>query len=211
MGSQLDCLSAPASDYEHVHHTKTINNHHHHHHGNNNTNNINNNNNNKQRLRIKILFLDVDGVLNGENYGYGGVDDSLLFLLKTIIDQTNCKIVLSTTWRLNQSARAALLHFMKARADINVEDIIIGDTPSLKGEKRAFEIETFLHSEDVQSQYFVTKWCAIDDMALNRQEPIFMRNHFVQTNYRTGITSNDAMHVVQILNHDDEVENSYDY
>lgn len=161
--------------------------------------------------RIKILFLDVDGVLNGENYGYGGVDDSLLFLLKTIIDSTQCKIVLSTTWRLNQSARATLLHFMKARADINVEDIIIGDTPSLKGKKRAFEIETFLNSEEFQSQYYCTKWCAIDDLALNQQYPLFMRNHFVRTNYRTGITSSDAYHVVQILNKDIEYSNSYDY
>lgn len=165
----------------------------------------------KHQKHIKILFLDVDGVLNGENYGYGGVDDSLLFLLKTIIDSTQCKIVLSTTWRLNQSARATLLHFMKARADINVEDIIIGDTPSLKGKKRAFEIESFLNSEEFQSHYVCTKWCAIDDLALNQQYPIFMRNHFVRTNFRTGITSSDAYNVVQILNKDCEYSNSYDY
>lgn len=120
MGSQLNCLSAPASsDGAGPHHRYTQRL----------SSKVEDDRGHKfvhHRHRVKILFLDVDGVLNGEHYGYGGVDDSLLFLLKTIIDETGCKIVLSTTWRLNQSARATLLHFMKARADINVEDIIIG-------------------------------------------------------------------------------------
>jgi len=227
MGSQMDCLSAPIEGHHHqIKHTKTASSS-----SLRSTHSISRSTStprervrvprshslntkkveNKHQKHIKILFLDVDGVLNGENYGYGGVDDSLLFLLKTIIDSTQCKIVLSTTWRLNQSARATLLHFMKARADINVEDIIIGDTPSLKGKKRAFEIESFLNSEEFQSQYFCTKWCAIDDLALNQQYPLFMRNHFVRTNYRTGITSSDAYNVVQILNKDCEYSNSYDY
>eukprot|EP00484_Ammonia_sp_Unknown_P004118 CAMPEP_0197073732 /NCGR_PEP_ID=MMETSP1384-20130603/210754_1 /TAXON_ID=29189 /ORGANISM="Ammonia sp." /LENGTH=220 /DNA_ID=CAMNT_0042512571 /DNA_START=256 /DNA_END=918 /DNA_ORIENTATION=+ len=220
MGSQMDCLSVPMEDcelekggkklassgsmsslgseksrafYQSLHGGHGAGATHHH------------------RQRIKILFLDVDGVLNGENYGYGGVDDSLLYLLKTILDETHCKIVLSTTWRLNQCARATLLHFMKARADINVEDIIIGDTPSLKGKKRAYEIECFLQSEEFQSQYMCTTWCALDDLPLFQQYPTFMDHHFVRTNYRTGVTSRDAFKVVQILNEDDEYSNSYDY
>eukprot|EP01083_Nonionella_stella_P010688 30416_1 len=176
MGAQLNCLSVPADTKDHSDDTPL------------------------HRHRVKILFLDVDGVLNGENYGYGGVDDSLLYLLKSIINETNCKIVLSTTWRLNQSARAMLLHFMKARADINVEDIIIGDTPSIKDKKRAFEIESFLDSEAFQSHYIVTTWCAVDDLALHRHDPTFMKNHFVRTNYRTGMTCADALKVVRILN-----------
>ena len=228
MGSQMDCLSAPieTNDVTNLKHNKSVSSqstsssslssihfrrHHHHNNNNHGNNHKKEEKHHNHRHRIKILFLDVDGVLNGENYGYGGVDDSLLFLLKTIIDETNCKIVLSTTWRLNQSARATLLHFMKARADINVEDIIIGDTPSIKGKKRAFEIESFLNSEEFISHYQCTRWCAIDDLALNQHNPIFMKNHFVRTNYRTGITSSDAFHVVQILNKDEEYSNSYDY
>jgi len=185
-----ESLSSMHGGHHHHHH-------HHHHH--------------QHRQRVKILFLDVDGVLNGENYGYGGVDDSLLYLLKTILDETRCKIVLSTTWRLNQATRGILLHFLKARADINVEDVIIGDTPSLKGKKRAFEIETFLASEQFRAHYVCTHWCAIDDLALHAQYPSFMNHHFVRTNFRTGVTSSDAFQVVQILNEDDEYSNSYDY
>ncbi len=189
MGSQLTCMSAP--------------------------NDMSNSNNGRlkfrQRHKVKILFLDVDGVLNGANIGYGGVDDALLFLLKTIIDETHCKIVLSTTWRLNQTARRLLLHFMKANGNINVDDIIIGDTPNMRHTNRAIEIETFLQSKQFRSLYSVTQWCALDDLNLYRYYPILMKHHFVRTNYKTGMTSKDAHKVVKLLNRQNAVTNSYDY
>jgi len=199
MGAQSSCMSVPLSDEEHGGRRSRSGSH-----SSSGMHNVMAMN--PPRERVKILFLDVDGVLNGKNYGYGGVDDSLLQLLKTIIDETRCRIVLSTTWRLNESARATLLHFMKARADINVEDIIIGDTPSLKGKLRAFEIESFLESEWFCARYAVTAWVAIDDLPLHTHYPQFMKDHFIRTNYRTGITPADAFGAVHILNHAD-----YDY
>lgn len=194
MGSSLNCVSAQR---EHGDGTK------HHHHLKD------------HRHRVKILFLDVDGVLNGENYGYQGLDDNLLFLLKAILDETGCKIVLSTTWRLNACARNLLLHSMKATADINVDDIIIGDTPCCKDKRgksaRAAEIAKFLDSEKFQTEYICSHWVAIDDLALHLQDEDLMRDHFVRTNYRTGMTSEDCFHAIQILNESDEYSNSYDY
>lgn len=169
------------------------------------------------RHRVKILFLDVDGVLNGENYGYQGINSNLLYLLKAILDETGCKIVLSSTWRLNGNARRLLLHSMKAIADINVDDIIIGDTPSCrcKGQSgkstRATEIGKYLDSEAFQSEYTCSHWVALDDLALLKQDENLMRDHFVRTNYRTGMTQSDCFHAIQILNESDEYSNSYDY
>ena len=54
---------------------------------------------------MKILFLDVDGVLNNNLTrtitfdGWCFVDDYLVKRLKRIIDATGAKIVLSSTWR----------------------------------------------------------------------------------------------------------------
>lgn len=57
---------------------------------------------------MNIVFLDVDGVLNSMEYfnsfGKGGargkdIDESKVLLLKEIVDKTNAKIVLSSTWR----------------------------------------------------------------------------------------------------------------
>ncbi len=57
---------------------------------------------------MKVIFLDVDGVLNcvgwlkqndGKPYDENSIDLSKVELLKEIIDKTGAKIVLSSTWR----------------------------------------------------------------------------------------------------------------
>ena len=88
---------------------------------------------------------------------------------------------------------------------------VYSDTPSIKGKKRAFEIESFLQSDDFQRHYVATKWCAVDDLPLQQQYPQFMKDHFIRTNYRTGITAQDAVRAVSILNEEDQYSNSYDY
>ncbi len=55
---------------------------------------------------MKIIFLDIDGVLNSRAYdrrrdlnSQTNIDESRLLLLKEIVDITDAKIVLSSTWR----------------------------------------------------------------------------------------------------------------
>ena len=54
---------------------------------------------------MKLIFLDIDGVLNYEGYerftrsGTRFVDPVLIKRLKKIIDRTGAKVVLSSTWR----------------------------------------------------------------------------------------------------------------
>ena len=55
---------------------------------------------------MKILFLDIDGVLNSRAYDrkrnwseLTNIDETRLPLVKKIIDKTGAKIVLISTWR----------------------------------------------------------------------------------------------------------------
>ena len=55
---------------------------------------------------MKVIFLDFDGVLNSNKYFINSIENQPFFLedekmelLKNIIDETNAKIVLSTSWR----------------------------------------------------------------------------------------------------------------
>jgi len=54
---------------------------------------------------MKIIFLDVDGVLNcnkskiDKSTGYLGIDDDKLIKLKTIVDKTGAEIVLCSSWK----------------------------------------------------------------------------------------------------------------
>ncbi|MCP5078529.1 MAG: hypothetical protein GY951_10810, partial [Psychromonas sp.] len=52
-----------------------------------------------------------------------GIESKLLKYLKLIVLKTECKIVLSTTWRLNEKAKAVLLHNLKTRMDLNTDDL----------------------------------------------------------------------------------------
>ena len=67
---------------------------------------------------MKALFLDIDGVLcthqdnsfldEEENFNEGCCKN-----LKSIIDNTGCKIVLISSWRLYASYRSLLLKLLK--------------------------------------------------------------------------------------------------
>lgn len=53
---------------------------------------------------MKIIFLDVDGVLNNIHStercrGFIGIEDSKVEILKEIVNKTCAKIVLSSTWK----------------------------------------------------------------------------------------------------------------
>ena len=54
---------------------------------------------------MRFIFLDIDGVLNKVSTkertpsGYIFVEDSKILLLKDLIDKTNAKVILSSTWR----------------------------------------------------------------------------------------------------------------
>lgn len=64
---------------------------------------------------MKVIFLDFDGVLNSKAYDktrdFGDktfIDETRLPLLKQIVDKTNAKIVLSTSWRSHWAKDDAL-------------------------------------------------------------------------------------------------------
>lgn len=76
---------------------------------------------------IEILFLDIDGVMNGSEEIYASTDedepenkeDSPLFAehrvkrLKSILDKTQCRLVLSTSWRRNKESVSAIASAFK--------------------------------------------------------------------------------------------------
>jgi len=162
---------------------------------------------------LKLLFLDVDGVINNPNTAWNadisgrGIEDELLEYIKFIVQSTGCKIVLSTTWRLMDDAKAVLLHSLKTRCDLDVDDVVIGQTPSLKqvGGHRTHEIAEYIRVNSYR--YNVVSWCALDDMSLHKYDDFsrqFMAGHFVRTNKRTGLTEEKTVKCIRYLNANDE-------
>jgi len=89
---------------------------------------------------MKLLFLDVDGVLNNLDVlsrcrSSDPLGDEHLRLLKTLVAATDCQIVLSSTWRLFPESRGSL----KVAFEEHGIPVWISTTPDL-GTRRGDEI-----------------------------------------------------------------------
>lgn len=109
---------------------------------------------------MKIIFLDVDGVLNTRmttDYcgQFIGIEDAKLLQLKKIIDETGAKVVLSSTWRLGYNKDGKQLdkcsQYLKDKFDkagIEIYDV----TPDIGHSLRHIEIKQWLtEHEDIES------------------------------------------------------------
>lgn len=99
---------------------------------------------------MKVIFLDVDGVLNTvftvrTTHGYTFVDTRKVLRLRNIVERTGAKLVLSSTWRITDMPIHKLTYkelqdeFRRVRCPVWV-DI----TPELRGAKRWQEINAWL-------------------------------------------------------------------
>lgn len=143
----------------------------------------------------KILFLDLDGVINSkrtavafDGYPHSFSDSDMkrfdhvaIALIRKLCEETDCSIVLSSSWRINSTA-----HETANALDLPIIDI----TPVLTV-SRGFEINAWL-SEHPQ----VTRFAIVDDIAemLGDQE-----NNFVQTDDEVGLSLRDYLDLKQIL------------
>lgn len=106
---------------------------------------------------MKVLFLDIDGVLNCQETISlpDQIDPVKVALLNWICRETECKIVISSTWRLLHP----LLEITSILRSREFNGQIIDKTPDFKRSMaRGQEIQTWLkdHPE-------VTNWAVVDD------------------------------------------------
>eukprot|EP00965_Chrysotila_dentata_P012737 420552-Pleurochrysis_carterae.AAC.2 len=151
----------------------------------------------------KILFLDVDGVLNKlatcssgaaiVTPGWPGpLSKPMLQRLKRLLDQTGALIVLSTMWRMRSLGISALLNGFKIVGIPTSK--IVGATPFIPGGVRAPEILQWLNSYGP-----CAAWAAVDDIDLRGQAPREMNGHAVLTFVTSGLTTEAAASIVGCL------------
>ena len=150
---------------------------------------------------MKVIFLDFDGVLNNERYvcsrGHYGViiDPSRMELLKKIIDKTNAKIVLSTSWREHWDKCDELCddigrEINKIFAENQLE--IYDKTPKLSTDREK-EIKKWLIENPL-----VERFAVIDDAFLDAN---FLNECFIKTsNYKNGLDEEAVKKAIDILN-----------
>ena len=140
---------------------------------------------------MKVIFLDVDGVLNSAQDGYSIRlrTDSHLKLLQRIIKETGAKIVLSSSWRIGFTPASKNLLARFKEYGLELMDC----TPELSDLCRGDEIRKWLNDTDYTEENFVI----LDDEA-NMAE--FAEKNLVQTDTNVGLQKADAVRCIKLLN-----------
>lgn len=134
----------------------------------------------------RVLFLDVDGVLNHEGcdwQNYGSIhliDPACVDRVHHICNQTGARIVVSSTWRGSQEAMAAILSVFG--------DLVIGVTPHIRITPRRDEIGAWI----IQHSAIPMECVAVDDDS-DCDGPAWK---FVQTDAAVGLTEEKAAEII---------------
>ncbi len=135
---------------------------------------------------MKIIFLDVDGVLNSiqDRFSWTIESDKHLILLACIVRRTDAKIVVSSSWR-----NCGLLDTLKKR--LNDFSMSIYDKTKDIGE-RGVEIKEWLDSHSGVESFVI-----LDDEDFDIKS--YFPNNFVKTNEEVGLQKEDAEKCIAIL------------
>lgn len=156
---------------------------------------------------MKVIFLDIDGVLNNSNHtlelikllgmeqyyqlnkdlGELPFDFRSCVLLHKLIKKTKAEIILSSTWRISRD----LIKGIEKYVNINIKDI----TPRLSLEcKRGNEIQQYLDTHKEISNYVILD----DDKDMLENQ----LSHFVHTDWKIGFVKADYYKALKILMED---------
>lgn len=148
---------------------------------------------------MKILFLDVDGVMNSEEtlrkqvtreYHPSGIDPYLALLVNRIIETTGCEVVLSSAWRGSEENHKYIEKMIGAK--------LRGITPRCCAGIRGVEIHMWLQKnvDGFSSTYKGDfKIAILDD---DSDMLLWQSDFFFKTSFKTGITPEV---VESIINH----------
>ena len=112
----------------------------------------------------RIIFLDIDGVLNSLKYDRqrtdkdGNIDETRMALLKELVDHTHAEIVLSSSWRKHWNVDNGLCDHIGLELNATFEKYglkIVDKTSVLGASERAAEIQAWLEEHASEIQAFV--------------------------------------------------------
>ncbi len=160
---------------------------------------------------MKVIFLDIDGVLNcdtSKSYCHDdvcgiivGIDSDKVKRLAEIVNATGAEIVLSSDWKIGwekyyitrkPSHAKYLDNHLKKKGNL----IIFDKTPiTNKGSwYRGEEIITYLNLHPEITHYVILDDTFFEDFDCNEIE-----EHLVLTDYIIGLTDNDVEKAIKIL------------
>jgi hypothetical protein len=156
----------------------------------------------RREAGMKIIFLDIDGVLNNmytDEYtpdGFVGISTTLNERLGKIVksDPDEIEVVLSSSWKLMTDEMADYSYMMEKLREVNAEPVGITEEPDDEGLLRAQGIIQYLEATDD-----VTGYVILDDYIFDFREA-GLTPHLVLTDEVVGLTQEDVLMAIDILN-----------
>lgn len=128
----------------------------------------------------RLIFLDIDGTINHPDKLESPrtvICRECVQQLSRIIKQASCKIVLSSSWRLNRQLKKTLFTYLRAA---HVEKgVMVGETRDLSSQNktRTEEIKDWLLNPNLYKEgvsalkpWQIESWVSLDDMDLKGME-----------------------------------------
>ena len=146
----------------------------------------------------KILFLDIDGVLNNEEWFRGcvqrGVYDPLNPELVQKLNKLDCEVVISSSWGCDNGQTWKKLR----RKGFNLKVIGYTEHHEMGSDwiVRGNSIKKWLHDNMGLSDY---QYAILDD---DGDMLLEQKDHFVKIDFFTGLTDQDVENVKGILESD---------
>lgn len=161
----------------------------------------------------KIIFLDIDGVLNFVDHfektknckGYTEINSEKVKLLKDIVDRTGANIVLSSTWsdlrkRTDRPEHPMYTYLVNTLKQYGLE--IIDHTPNIN-QDRPKEIKAWIDRQMDKNIRFVS---LDDDYSKHLYDEVGIGNCLVKTSFYEkdgGLRKEHVEMAIKILNRED--------
>lgn len=149
---------------------------------------------------IKLIFLDVDGVLNYSGCkdkidGMRGIERSRVALLNKIIEHTGAVCVLSSTWRIVHP----LSDMTRLLEERGFKGQLVDKTPigSAQGRERGYEIDDWLRNTTRAAP--IKSFIILDD----HNDMVMWKHRLIQTDDDVGLTPHDVDLAIAALNEND--------
>lgn len=154
---------------------------------------------------MKVIFLDVDGVLNCRSSKsrcgiFIGIDDSKVKILKAIVDKTDAKIVLCSSWknmweRENKECQDNLANYLDKK--LKKQNLFVLDKTDDNGEDRGRGIHRWISNHNVE------QWIVLDDDIFPDYEEMEIIPHLVKSYFYDELGGLQHEHIdaaVRLLN-----------
>lgn len=161
----------------------------------------------------KVLFLDVDGVLNSSFWNHSHqreisdgtfIDEKKVKLLAYLVKRINAEIILHSGWRMWFDSEckplcreAERLHELLEREGLHLE----GLTPDFTTEEiRETKKYSLVKADEIlawlKAHNDVTEWVVLDDLDLHNKQ---VEQHQVKPDQTMGLTVEDVEKAVEVL------------